>query len=156
MVYPSITSIAFCFVCLFPVIYCNVLDCHLACRTPIGSLRFDGPSSEYGYQIDQCTNRLRLQSIYVCMRSYCTETEIKAGLNTFADECMKNGHVDIPSWSIIDDVTSTEVHSWPQLGRKHLNDATVYKTPVCVSQSLYRLAYRTSVSILSVYSFHGT
>lgn len=125
----------------------SAADCAYACHDPAARLQFNGSSPEDDYYVAQCTNLLRVQSVFYCMKTYCSEKDIRGGLKTVTSDCMVYGKQDILPWSVIDNITRTEAESWPHVGVEDLDNTNLtYDTPVYLSESLFQLSLQTSVS----------
>jgi len=121
------------------------LSCSYSCQTALSYFVFNGSSPMDPYYTAQCTNLLRVQSIFVCMRHYCTDTEIKAGLADFTDSCEVYGSVELLPYSVIDNITDEEVQHWRTVTIPDLGTLGSLGTPVFVAQPLYSLSKRTIV-----------
>lgn len=66
------TSLLFAFHALLPLTSAGKLSCSQACQQALGYLIFNGTDPTADYYEAQCSNEVQVQSIYLCIRHYCT------------------------------------------------------------------------------------
>ncbi|OJJ51831.1 hypothetical protein ASPZODRAFT_22254 [Penicilliopsis zonata CBS 506.65] len=121
------------------------MDCGWACLFTVEDIPFTGiNSSTVGFYVFACTNPLAVQSIFMCMRYYCTEHEQQVALNAFNDTYCPLYDVKLPSWSIIDNITDAEAEKeWPHIDYDTRAPTETFYTPVWIERSYYKIWYRT-------------
>lgn len=121
-------------------------ECGSACQYPLSQLQFEGTDETAGFYVTQCTATLVVQSTFLCMRHYCTESEITAGLSYLNSNCEEYGDVSLSPWSVIGDITEEEYLKFPNIQYENLSSfSTIYATPVFIDKTLYDISYRTMV-----------
>lgn len=123
--------------------------CSAACQSPLAGLLFNGSSASANYYTSTCTNKLLVQSTFLCMRYYCSETEIADGLVYLDDTCKTYGAVRLLPWSIISNITDDQLLAWPHIEQAELYGSTIYDTPAFLSDLLFRVSLKTEVEFYS-------
>ncbi|KAL6251331.1 hypothetical protein RBB50_001539 [Rhinocladiella similis] len=119
--------------------------CANACQTVAADLVFTSTKDMTDYYAEQCVEALRDETLFVCMRSYCTDKEVEAGIAYYIDYCQKYGSLDLLPYTIIDNITTADVQKWPQIEPLDLLQSHVYETPVYITAPLFQLSLRTIV-----------
>lgn len=127
------------------------LACIYGCSIPLQSLHFTGDSPEQGYYMLLCQNKLRVQSMYLCLRDRCTAKESKAGLKELGQECKEDGMTFLLPETIIDNITKQDESQMKTVNYSDLPlsgnlDSHVYQSPVLLSDELFALSEKTEVS----------
>ncbi len=119
--------------------------CGDACKSVVSGLTFTGISPLSDYYGSLCTNTLSVQSTFLCMKHYCTESEIDATLEDLGCSCEQYGAVSLLPWSIISNISDAKYLEYPHIGADDLASTTTYTTPVFVEKPVHTLALRTIV-----------
>lgn len=130
---------------LFVVSAADTTACASACLSPISELQFNGSPDSSEYYAFTCTNTLLVQSTFLCMRYYCSETEITHGLVSLDSTCETYGAVHILPWVIIENTTDQQLLGFPHIDYTDLHGTDIYSTPVFVSDTLFRVSLKTEV-----------
>ena len=75
---------------------CDRLSCAQACQEALSSWTFASTNADAGYYEAQCNNVLRVKSVFICVRNYCTPRDIKAGLADLNNTCSQYGSTFLP------------------------------------------------------------
>lgn len=114
--------------------------CVAACQNPLQYLKFEAPAGSNETK-PQCTNLFDIQSFYVCLREYCTDSQVKDGASSLRKTCKGT---TLPPFSIVDNITSATLR---QVEYKDLRKKTVIAEVVLLSQRLFDLSVKTLVRI---------
>lgn len=135
-----------CFLSLVQSVYTALTECGRACQSILSEIEFEGTDPAAGYYVTQCTTTLVVQSAFLCMKHYCTENELAAGLQYFNQSCEKYVSVPLLPWSVIRNISDEEYVEFSHIQYENLSSSSAtYNTPVFIDQSLYDLSYRTMV-----------
>lgn len=119
--------------------------CAAACQGAIADLQFEGSPPTATYYTLACTNALQVQSTFLCMRYYCSDTEIADGLAYIAGLCETYGAVRPLPWSIISNITDEQALACPHVEEADLQIPGKYDTPVFLSDVLFKTSLKTEV-----------
>ena len=127
-------------------VFCGRLSCAYACQEALSSLVFQGTSANAGYYESQCDNVLRVKSLFICMRHYCTPRDINAGLAELNSTCHEYGSTFLPPYVIIGNITDEDAQTLRHIDTVDVDDSHIIRTVVFTSPHLFDLALRTIVS----------
>lgn len=122
------------------------VECAEACQTPMTYVQFTGSPTSADYYASSCTNLLLVQSTFLCMRYYCPEDGITAGLASLDKTCQTYGAVELLPWSIISNISTEQLLAWPHIEYADLGGVDAYDTPIFLNDSLFELSLRTIVA----------
>lgn len=128
---------------LFLVVHLAVGEgfyCVNACQRPLSYLKFKGTDYRHEDTTPECTNLLQIESYYVCLQEYCTESERKSGIKSSTKRCKPT---TVPPFSVIKNIT---VERLRQVEFTDLRKKTVIGDVVRLSPTLFSLSMRTLVS----------
>ncbi|KAJ5802399.1 uncharacterized protein N7503_004849 [Penicillium pulvis] len=77
------------------------------------------------------------------MREYCSDSGLSEGWNGLNEACELDGGTKLLPWSIIDNVTESEVKSWPILTYEDTQLGAEFNTSVSVDPDLFQIGYQT-------------
>lgn len=117
--------------------------CFIACQQALSGLTFAGsPSQEETYEGEPCENSLHVQSIFLCVRRYCSEHQVEVGYEYASAGCKASGY-SLPSMTIVDSFTMEDMNKIKLLEYGDKPDS--FESPVIPSRELYQLGERTQV-----------
>ncbi|KAI5362386.1 putative FAD-binding 8, ferric reductase, NAD binding domain-containing protein [Septoria linicola] len=70
--------------------------CAYGCQALAPYITFNIPLTTASFAVSQCTNNIKLQSLYACAQAHCTPEEYTAGMKYISSECERNTGVGIP------------------------------------------------------------
>lgn len=120
--------------------------CMAACDAALSYLTFNG-SELQSYYVAECTNSLRVQSMFVCSKTYCKESDIQPGLNYFEKYCQTYGSVDLLPYSIISNFTTESIEALRQVTTADLLSEESFDEVVLLSKDLYDVSWKTVVML---------
>lgn len=121
--------------------------CVSSCQEAISSLEFIGTDPDADYYTSQCTNDLRVKSIFVCSRKYCPQSDINPGLEYFNQTCETYGTVSLPPYSIIENLTDADVDNFRHIELADAPSPDPIDEVVLPSQELFDMAFMTLVRL---------
>lgn len=90
---------------------------------------------------------LELVSLYAAAHTYCTESEITAGMQVLTRYCVEYGNTTLrPMSDFAPNLTAASIASMRQVGRWDVSPTDVLEEPVLITKEFYALAYQTEVS----------
>ena len=117
--------------------------CFIACQQALSGLTFAGsPSQEETYEGEPCENSLHVQSIFLCVRRYCSEHQVEVGYVYATAGCKASGY-PLPSMTIFDSFTMEDMNRIKPLEYGDKPDSV--ESPVIPSRELDQLGERTQV-----------
>lgn len=128
---PPTFSVFFCTL-LLTVTSAENMSCSQACEEALSDLSFKGTDLTADYYIAQCANTLRVQSIFVCIRHYCSPRSIEAGLKDFNNTCQEYGGLSLPPHSIIDDFTKGDTRGWQPISTVCVSVPSISAIPLLI------------------------
>ncbi|ETN36989.1 uncharacterized protein HMPREF1541_07977 [Cyphellophora europaea CBS 101466] len=131
------------FLLLPPLVAAHIKSCVGACELALSHVVFPDVNASLGYYPAQCGSKLRITSVYVCMRSYCRPGEIAAGWPELNQDCELYANITLPPFSTIGNVTDEDVAHFRQLGVDEFDVGLKLDEPALPTSPLFHLAYRT-------------
>lgn len=121
-------------------------ECIAALLDVYGELQFDGPG--YGdYYASSCGNPSKVASMYAAANVYCNPAEKAAGLSLWNGYCVQYGPGPaMPESAVAVNTSESAIKRMQVINSTEDAATTNYTDPVMLSESLFRLAYRTEVS----------
>lgn len=122
--------------------------CFEGCMEALAEQTYVGtPTAEDGYYLETCENALHVQSIFLCVRAYCTSEEARQGFEFESSNCKKNG-ASLPSMSIVDNVTMEDIQSMQTLD--YGVTLEMINSTIIPSRDHYQLGLRTIVGLVNI------
>jgi ferric-chelate reductase len=94
-----------------------------------------------------CQGPLELVSLYAAAQTFCTESEITAGMQVIAGYCVEYGNTTLRLMTdFAPNLTAASIASMRQVGRWDVAPTDVLEEPVLINKEFYALAYLTKLS----------
>jgi hypothetical protein len=137
---------------LFPIAMGQLVKpdelCVQGCFEALSIVEFNGTSElTDGYYIDQCSNQLRLYSIYICSKLHCSESDIVTGIEYYNQTCEINAAIPLPDFDIISNFTAADIAAIRVIAYGEVSYADVLSELALPSDAYFTLAYDTVVSL---------
>jgi hypothetical protein len=120
--------------------------CVAACERALSYVTFSTSDNGADHYVNECSDRLRIDSMYLCTKIYCTEKEQKSGLQYLNKECRTKDGIDLPDYqSFISNITEKALQEVPRFALEDVSGIDKVINTFVPNEELYSLAYRTVV-----------
>lgn len=82
--------------------------CVAACEHTLDKQTFVPSAASEGVEAQPCTNRLHLQSLYICAQTYCDQRDVQPGWDFLSQVCHHDGYPALPPPSSFSGVLATD------------------------------------------------
>ncbi|RDL40881.1 uncharacterized protein BP5553_00860 [Venustampulla echinocandica] len=121
--------------------------CFSACRQVSRAVQFNTTNPETGkpWVSDACHNELRLSSLYLCARIFCTQEERARGTAGFNQTCLTFSNTTLPPYSLIEDYTDDDIGRLYHVQPEDVfgTTPTILNKIVVPSEKIFQLAFNT-------------
>lgn len=125
--------------------------CVQGCFEALSGVEFSGTSAMVdGYYVDQCSNILRIQSVYLCSRERCSQPELAAGIRYYNQFCEFQAGITVPGLHIVANYSPDSVLKIPVIDPSQINASNFLTSAALPSDDLFNLAYETVVGPRSI------
>ncbi|KAE8335359.1 hypothetical protein BDV24DRAFT_169302 [Aspergillus arachidicola] len=117
--------------------------CVQACREAFNHVAFEVDASMSEPLNNVCGNSLRIQSIYLCLKSYCSDLVIGAGSADLLDVCEGYQNITLFALSNISNVSDSDTANLLQFTAEAISREEIHNTSLRLPPNLWQLALRS-------------
>ncbi|KAH7333180.1 ferric-chelate reductase [Rhexocercosporidium sp. MPI-PUGE-AT-0058] len=130
--------------------------CFGGCEVALRIFTFNSSSKQNQNQSlsqaqQECANAFKIPSLYLCLRTFCTEDERIRGLKQKNETCERESGVSLPRFEIVDEYGDEDVRRLRSLGREEMKEEMkagrgthmVLSEVVVLEREVWRLGFRT-------------
>jgi hypothetical protein len=123
--------------------------CFGACQLSLQSVKFNDTTEHTPKYERLCGSKLRIDSLYLCVRLYCTLQNAEKGLDEWNQTCQDRGNVTLPPIQVVAHYTDADVVRLGRVRREEADDNILSKSPMLPDERLFRLSHDTLVECRS-------
>jgi hypothetical protein len=126
-------------------------NCVASCQTALLEVVFSTSKAKGSKGIKACDDQLRISSLYLCSKEYCSDRQQRVGVEHIVESCQTGYGISLPDYqTYISSVSEEALQDTPRYTVDNITKKAVNHTLIPTNE-LYIIAYRSTVSLSMIY-----